>query len=215
MESDKIVSSPGSEDRPYEIVNGETVIKAEGTAEHSYIIDVLAKQFRSYFEKHGCRVFAESRSRDFGAILNSKYGNNYALFLNNYYRKKMKSPTNIYFPDVFVDCLPWAGEDDKLHVPSIVVEVLSNSTWAADTGIKYQVYGLCGVKEYWIIDPDECTISLNLNQDSKGFLLEHKYIPNRGDIYSQDLRCERVNTFISPSFPDLQIDIMNIFDYVN
>lgn len=42
--------------------------------------------------------------------------------------------------------------------PDLLVEVLSPSTAARDLGIKLDRYRLFGVTEYWVIDPDECTV---------------------------------------------------------
>ncbi len=42
--------------------------------------------------------------------------------------------------------------------PDFVVEIISNSTEARDRGIKFQDYALHGVAEYWIIDPESCTL---------------------------------------------------------
>jgi Uma2 family endonuclease len=42
--------------------------------------------------------------------------------------------------------------------PDLLVEVLSPSTAARDLGIKLDRYRLFGVAEYWVIDPEECTV---------------------------------------------------------
>ncbi len=42
--------------------------------------------------------------------------------------------------------------------PDLLVEVLSPSTAARDLGIKLDRYRLFGVGEYWVIDPEECTV---------------------------------------------------------
>jgi Uma2 family endonuclease len=51
-------------------------------------------------------------------------------------------------------------------VPDIVVEILSEATRKRDLGIKADRYLSNGVKEYWIIDPDEKTIALWINVDN-------------------------------------------------
>lgn len=42
--------------------------------------------------------------------------------------------------------------------PDLLLEVLSPSTAERDLGIKLDRYRLFGVAEYWVIDPDECTV---------------------------------------------------------
>jgi Uma2 family endonuclease len=64
-------------------------------------------------------------------------------------------------PDiVFVrsDRLEILAERGAEGPPDLLVEVLSPATAARDLGIKLDRYRLFGVAEYWVIDPDECTV---------------------------------------------------------
>ena len=49
--------------------------------------------------------------------------------------------------------------------PDIVAEVLSPSTKNRDLGVKADRYLNCGVKEYWIVDPKEKSISVWRNEN--------------------------------------------------
>ncbi len=68
-----------------------------------------------------------------------------------------KSADNICVvqPDVFVICDKHNMNDKGkyLGTPALVVEVLSPSTRSKDILKKLELYKLCGVKEYWIVDP--------------------------------------------------------------
>jgi Uma2 family endonuclease len=60
----------------------------------------------------------------------------------------------------------------KKHIhgsPDLVAEVLSPSTRNRDLGIKAERYLSCGVKEYWIVDPENSKIHLwrNLGNEWK------------------------------------------------
>jgi Uma2 family endonuclease len=44
--------------------------------------------------------------------------------------------------------------------PDLIIEVLSPSTATRDRGIKLERYRLYGVPEYWVVDPDACTIEV-------------------------------------------------------
>jgi Uma2 family endonuclease len=44
--------------------------------------------------------------------------------------------------------------------PDLVVEILSLSTASHDRGIKRRLYERQGVREYWIVDPDEAAIDV-------------------------------------------------------
>jgi Uma2 family endonuclease len=46
-------------------------------------------------------------------------------------------------------------DQTKFPAPDFIVEVLSPSTEDIDRGIKFLDYAAHGVKEYWIIDPDD------------------------------------------------------------
>ncbi len=44
--------------------------------------------------------------------------------------------------------------------PDLTVEVLSPSNWLDDRRTKFALYAEMGVREYWIVDPDERTIEV-------------------------------------------------------
>ena len=48
-----------------------------------------------------------------------------------------------------------------------MVEVLSESTKDSDTGIKKDAYEKYGVKEYWIVNPEDRSIKIYHNVDGK------------------------------------------------
>ncbi|MDW8307573.1 MAG: Uma2 family endonuclease, partial [Leptospiraceae bacterium] len=47
--------------------------------------------------------------------------------------------------------------------PDLVCEVLSAATRERDLGVKAERYLKCGVKEYWIADPDNKTLQVWYN----------------------------------------------------
>lgn len=47
-------------------------------------------------------------------------------------------------------------------IPDLIVEILSPGNPALDRRTKFRVYAQAGVREYWIIDPDTCTIEINV-----------------------------------------------------
>jgi Uma2 family endonuclease len=51
-------------------------------------------------------------------------------------------------------------KEDGLHVaPDLVIEILSPSNAKYDLGEKKDVYEQYGVKEYWIVDPEDSSVS--------------------------------------------------------
>ena len=52
------------------------------------------------------------------------------------------------------------GEKQVLGAPDLVVEILSPSTAHRDRGVKLDLYARRGVREYWIVDPDEDVVDV-------------------------------------------------------
>ena len=61
-------------------------------------------------------------------------------------------------PDILVACDLEHNVTEKgryMGTPTLVVEILSNSTRSKDMIDKLNTYRLSGVKEYWLIDPKQ------------------------------------------------------------
>jgi Uma2 family endonuclease len=75
---------------------------------------------------------------------------------------------DVYQPDlIFVrsENLPRLRADRRIFfVPDLVIEVLSPSTANYDYSRKKKTYWRCGVKEYWIIAPEDKTIEIMVNE---------------------------------------------------
>ena len=52
------------------------------------------------------------------------------------------------------------GEKHVTGAPDLVVEILSPSTAHRDRGVKLDLYARQGVREYWIVDPDEDVVDV-------------------------------------------------------
>ena len=78
-------------------------------------------------------------------------------------------------PDVLIVC-----DRDKLNkprvvgAPDLVVEVVSPSSWYHDSFRKLQKYKKVGVREYWIVIPDELKIIV-YNFEKTDFLTEYSF----------------------------------------
>jgi len=83
--------------------------------------------------------------------------------------------------------------------PALIVEILSERTKKRDLGYKKILYGRYGVREYWIVDPDEQTIEV-YTPGAAGFELTRKY-PRDGILTSGVL-------------PGLRIDLGEVFKEV-
>lgn len=52
-------------------------------------------------------------------------------------------------------------------VPDLAVEILSKSTARRDRGAKKAIYEQCGVREYWIVDPDRRVVTVYRLEDGR------------------------------------------------
>ena len=75
---------------------------------------------------------------------------------HEFHDKSHLMPDVAVLPDVFPPGEP-LPHDCRLDVdppPLLVLEVLSESTWRADLGPKWDTYAAMGIAEYWLYDPD-------------------------------------------------------------
>lgn len=70
------------------------------------------------------------------------------------------SPTTVLQPDVLVALGTDVGETRLERAPVLVVEVVSPSTRSIDLGTKRLAYEEAGVAAYWVVDPDEPSLTV-------------------------------------------------------
>ena len=80
--------------------------------------------------------------------------------------------------------------------PDLVVEILSPATSARDFNQKRKLYARHGVKEYWIVDPDDGTIEVQRLQ---------------GTVFSTLALFEKGQTLTFPMFEGLGVDVGQVF----
>jgi Uma2 family endonuclease len=76
--------------------------------------------------------------------------------------KKAEDNICVVQPDILVICdRENIDASGKYHgVPALAVEVLSPSTSRKDLTAKLELYITCGVKEYWVVDPKNRTVTV-------------------------------------------------------
>jgi Uma2 family endonuclease len=81
----------------------------------------------------------------------------------------MLSPMDVIFSDFDVlepDMIFVLNEHKEIitdwvrGAPDLVIEILSPTTAARDRGVKLRAYARFGVREYWIVDPEESAIEI-------------------------------------------------------
>jgi len=94
--------------------------------------------------------------------------------------KKNEDIDTVVQPDICVVCDMQKLDDlGCVGAPDLIVEILSPGNNSKELRNKYEVYEESGVKEYWIIQPNEQTLVIN-------FLDKGVYVPSRlftlGDV---------------------------------
>lgn len=75
-----------------------------------------------------------------------------------------------------------------MGAPDLVVEILSPGNNKKELQNKYEVYKESGVKEYWIIHPNECTLIIYT-------LIEDKYQASRIFTHGDKVASQAVEGF--------------------
>lgn len=146
------------EDEHIEIINGEAFMMATPSRIHQGICFEIGRQLGNYLEGKQCKVYPAP----FGVRLFERDGD---------------SPENVdtvVEPDISV-----VYDRSKLDehgckgAPDLIVEVLSPSTQRHDQLVKLNLYQRAGVREYWIVDPENRTVRVMVQADD-GLLHVHE-----------------------------------------
>jgi Uma2 family endonuclease len=107
------------------------------------------------------------------------------------------SDDTVVQPDIIVVCDPAKlASKGCVGAPDLIVEILSPSTSKTDWKAKYQLYEQVGVREYWIVNPDDQLVHVFSLLNSK-FQLDGTYTAE-----------DAVKIGI---FDDITIDLKNVF----
>ncbi|MDR2618783.1 MAG: Uma2 family endonuclease, partial [Treponema sp.] len=142
----------------YEIINGEAFMMSSPTVEHQGMITELLVQFGNFLRGKPCKVFA--------APLDVRL-----------FPEEDRSDDTVVQPDILVVC-----DTSKLSKgsvdgpPDLVVEILSPSNTQKQMFLKFESYLNAGVREYWVLDPEEKKAQVHV-------LHEGRYISS---VYKKD-----------------------------
>ncbi len=136
-------------DEQYEYIDGEIFMMASPKAVHQQILGELFGIFYNWFKGKQCRPMLAP----FDITL-----------------KRSEENKNIVQPDLMVICDLEEKLNEKnyyMGIPSLLVEILSESTRGKDAVKKLDLYMSTGVREYWIVNPfsKEATVFLFENND--------------------------------------------------
>jgi Uma2 family endonuclease len=124
----------------YELIHGEARAMAAPNAYHQTSLIELARQFANYVLGKPCKVYPAP----------------YDVRL--FYRED-ESDDTVVQPDLSVVCDEKKRGKEGCHgAPDLVIEILSPSNTAVEMQRKFHLYREAGVREYWIVDPENRNI---------------------------------------------------------
>ncbi|GAB5519144.1 MAG: Uma2 family endonuclease [Rhodothermales bacterium] len=149
------------EGAPYQLIDGELVMSPPPTYIHQKVVWRLGNRLYAYAETH-----------DLGEVAGSPVD----IYL---------SDAQVYQPDVIIIRKSRTGiiaEENVQGAPDLVVEVLSPATGYYDLTKKRRVYEQAGVREYWLVDPIEHTVTILA--EAGGHYHEHQRLEDAGTATS-------------------------------
>ena len=123
------------EDERAELIDGQIYYMAPTPRKHQDVSMELSSQIKAYVRSKGgqCKVYAAP----------------FAVYLD-------ESANTYVEPDISVICDPHKLDDRGCNgAPDWIIEIVSPSSKKMDYLLKLLKYRSCGVKEYWIVDPEK------------------------------------------------------------
>lgn len=142
-----------SVDKRMELINGYLYDLSAPTSKHQIVVSLIGKVLLDYAEGHDFRCMPYQSPVD--------------VRLNRDNKTMLQ-------PDLFVICENDAVDNGRYieGAPDLVIEVLSPSTLSRDLTVKRDAYFRTGVREYWVIDPDNNIIDVF---DFENFTMFERY----------------------------------------
>jgi len=167
----------------YEIINGKKVEMSSPGMNHFTVSENLGAVLRSYFKNRECMYFKECD-----------------VFLGEH----------TLVPDLGVVCdLSKVKNRGIYGVPDLVVEVLSKSTERYDRGEKKELYEQYGVKEYWLVNMQNKSVTIYVLKEGRFKLESHFVILDEEDQKNYENYTTLVRSTI---FPEIEIELDEVFD---
>jgi Uma2 family endonuclease len=131
-----------NEGERFEIIRGKAFAMSAPNAGHQAILAALASQFSDFLEDKPHKVYPAP----------------YDVRL--FYRED-ESDDTIVQPDIVVVCdEKKRGQEGCRGAPDLTVEILSPSNTAIEMEQKLNLYREAGVREYWVIDPENLSLTV-------------------------------------------------------
>lgn len=171
------------EEEKVEIIDGTPYFYAAPSRIHQKVLSELHRQIANFLVGKECEVYPAP----FHVVLDVE-------------SRKEEDAENVFEPDITIVCdISKLDDAGCKGVPDMIVEIISPSTARRDKIVKFNKYEQAGVKEYWIIEPQEKILSVFTLQDNQRY--------GRPNLYSDEHQVEVA------IFDDLMIDLQKVFSY--
>lgn len=169
------------DDQRIELINGQIYLMTPPLRIHQKISGAIYTQFSNYLKDRECEVYYAP----FGVRLPKE-------------NEKDKDIDTVVEPDIIVVCDKSKLDNEGCKgAPDLIVEIVSPTSARRDKIEKFNLYERYGVKEYWIVEPEEGIISVFTLQDNKRY--------GRPESYAVD------NKIKVSIFDELVIDLKDVF----
>ncbi|MDR1947797.1 MAG: Uma2 family endonuclease [Spirochaetaceae bacterium] len=120
----------------YELIYGMTYAMAAPNAYHQSILLELGRQIANYLYGKPCKAYP-------------------APYDVRLFYEEDESDDTVVQPDISVICdEKKRGTEGCRGAPDLVIEILSPSNTAIEMERKFNLYRKAGVREYWVVDPE-------------------------------------------------------------
>ncbi|SHI24025.1 Uma2 family endonuclease [Desulfosporosinus lacus] len=170
------------EDERWEIIDGVQYLQASPTPVHQEVLTELVRQIANHLIGKPCKVYPAP----------------FCVRLPLGSEKNEYEVKNIVEPDISIICGKSKIDDKGCNgAPDMIIEIISPSSIKMDRVVKFNKYEKAGVREYWIVEPDQKLVSVVVLQ------INQRY--GRTEIYTEE---DKIAVSI---FPDLVIDLSEVF----
>ncbi|MCL6447239.1 MAG: Uma2 family endonuclease [Armatimonadetes bacterium] len=149
------------EGAPYQLIGGKLVMTPAPTTFHQIILVRLLEKLLLYTAKE-------------------KSGQVLVAPVDVYFEEKETYQPDIVF--IAKDRLQIIEREKVKGAPDLIIEILSPSTAYYDLKKKAIVYARHGVKEYWIVDPEDH--SIEVHQEAEGKYKLNQRVEQKGEVKS-------------------------------
>lgn len=171
-----------SENKIYSLIDGTLFLHAAPSWQHQKVLKELMLIFGNYLKDKDCEIF----SAPFDVFLEAKD------------ELEVDSATTVVQPDLTIICdKSKLAKTGYIGAPQMIIEITSPSTVRLDRVLKFNKYEAAGVKEYWIVEPENKIITC--------FVLESDGRYGRPKMFSEG------DIIKVATFPDLEVNVDEIF----